>query len=681
MSDAYLAQYLGAGFKERILAAEREQEILIASEPGEATGIQAVPSKSAGTVKMGVVSGGGGMEMASSETPAVEQTPVDPTTLVVKRRSSNPAPKPVSITPPNVERLGKYALLRLLAEGGMGRVYLARRDGADEICVLKTLRPDIVGDDVTRRRFIREAQLAALLHHDNIARLLDAGFEGGTFCIALEYIPGKDLESMMHELYARRRLLPFPVSVSALIGVLDGLDHAHRVTDPKGRPLAIVHRDLSPRNMMLTFEGVAKVIDFGVARASLDDFKTAPGMVMGTFRYVSPEMARAEAVDHRSDIYAAGVVLYELLSGFPVVPPSKVAVDMLRSVVSGAPQPLHEVATQIPVALSEAIAKAMQKKPADRWQTAAEFRAAIVTAVPEWAHTPKSVLSEFLRTWFKDDAKQAGAIVELSHLAEPAERTRTFVLDDAVEPTAVVPMAEFAEVEELLATKTGLVFPEAPEPTRSVVIERTVAVPTRIIDARSQPEQPAHVSVRPSPPSAPARWKGPALIGLGMVLMLAIQVIYTRVTAVPERSVVAVESPAPSVVAASPVASPGALPVLAASPSPTFSPVPTHSAAPAKKLPALPSAKSEERQPQGPSSASQSNSEAAVLLASVLKLDDTKQDDLDRIRKRAEVLVEALPSAQQPRVRGFLEQARQTGSAAPLVSALRLLNDAQASLH
>ncbi|MFO0726493.1 MAG: protein kinase [Myxococcota bacterium] len=487
-------------------------------------------------------------------------------------------------------RLGKYTLLKPLAEGGMGQVYLAQRDGSDQICVLKTLRPDVVNDETSRRRFLREARLAAFLDHPNIARLLDAGDEDGTFCIALEFIAGKDIESMMHELIRKGRLLPFEASVSAMVGILDGLEAAHTATDPSGQPMNIVHRDLSPRNMMLTFDGQAKVIDFGVARASINDFKTAPGMVMGTFRYVSPEMATASQVDHRSDVYAAGVVLYELLTGQAVVGQTANPVDMLRAVVTQSPPPVHTANPAAPAALSPVIMRALEKNPGQRWQTAAEFRAAIVAAVPEMAHFPKPQLGLFLRTWFPGDAAAASAVVELSNFAEPSERTRTFVLD--LEPVAPKDL-DTMEVE--LETKTGLVFPPAPASlapsmTTTVVLEPTVAAQTRLID-RSQSQR----SVRPAPP--PPR-RGPwthVLTAVVTATVTAAVVIGTRQP--PEPQLVPVPAPsaegrpvpavgARTVPTQEPIPMPTKAPVRSLSPAPSPRPTPSATAAPSSAEPA-----------------------------------------------------------------------------------------------
>lgn len=680
LADVQMAQYVAAGFQQHIASLQHDLQQLLASDPGTATGISPSPTSTSETSTGAALLESPAMDSTPAEQRALEQTPADPSTLVVRRKSSDPPDRAaVTLTPAPMQRLGRYAILKRLAEGGMGQVYLAKRDGSDEICVLKTLRTEVVGDDTSRRRFLREAQVAALLQHENIARLLGASFEDETFCIAMEYIPGKDIEGMMHELYAQRRLLPFPVSVSALIGVLDGLDHAHSALDPSGRPLGIVHRDLSPRNMMLTFDGQAKVIDFGVARAKLDDFKTAPGMVMGTFRYVSPEMARAEPIDHRSDIYASGVVLYELLSGIPVVPPSSVAVDMLRSVVSRTPDPLKTIAPSIPAALSDAVMKAIQKRPADRWQSAGEFRAALVAAVPDWAHTPKPVLAEFLRTWFKKDAQQAAAIVELSHLAEPAaERTRTFVLgEDAVEPTAVVPMAEFAEVEEVLATKTGLVFPPAPELTQSVVVERTQAAPTRIIDARSQPEAPAHVSVKPSPPSmvpagANANVKLVALsaaLGGAAVTLLIVLVAVLMTGRGPVQ--VPVER-APT--AAGSVSGVGAV----RSPEPEFvEPISTEPYFPRPKRPVSPSPESASSPAPSSTRAPQPPDEVAELVRLAKQVPDAPPDAPVRAEffSRASKLASSVPAEHRGKVDGALRIASRRGAGeaefTALVEALR----------
>lgn len=553
-------------------------------------------------------------------TPAVEETPV------IER-----VPRKPRQPPPDAERLGHYALLRRLAEGGMGQVYLAQRDGSERICVLKTLRPDLLDSETTKKRFVREAQLAAYLEHPNIARLLDAGFEDETFAIAFEFIAGKDVESMMHELLYQKRLLPFEASVSLMVGILDGLDFAHEAKDPTGRPLNIVHRDLSPRNMMLTFDGFAKVIDFGVARASLDDFKTAPGLVMGTFRYVSPEIAQAGPVDRRSDVYAAGVVLYELLSGVGVVQPRARAVEMLQAVILGSPEPLHQVNKAISASLSAAVMKAIEKDPSRRWQTAAEFRSAIVAAAPELAHFPRASLAQFLRTWFKEDAERASAIVELSALSEPGERTRTFVLDTGPPEEMVVPV-DFEAMEVDLATKTGLVFPELPlsSGTQSVLVERTTMVPTRLVDRRDQPSQ------RPAPP--PRRsgvWSHGASALLGAAAMLVVVWLLAPRTA-PTVETLEVE---PSV-AASPAVSvhPMASPIGSLAPS----------AAPRRPSPAAP-----RTAPQSPPQASEASPAPR------------RQSELRRLFGALERSF-IQPLSDDPSFEPFLTEARRVaGSAAP----------------
>jgi serine/threonine protein kinase len=191
---------------------------------------------------------------------------------------TSPPPSPTPSASPSVgRRIGKYTIRAPLSEGGMARVYIAQRDGADQICVLKQLLLDLESNEVAVARFRREAHVAAFLRHPNIARVIDAGEDGETFYIAMDLINGKDLESMAHELLRSHRLLPYPITLTAMVGILDGLAYAHAARDPDGQWMQVVHRDLSPRNMMLTFDGTAKVIDFGMAKGRFDSFKTLPG--------------------------------------------------------------------------------------------------------------------------------------------------------------------------------------------------------------------------------------------------------------------------------------------------------------------------------------------------------------------------------------------------------------------
>lgn len=311
-----------------------------------------------------------------------------------------------------VRRLGRYTILEALAKGGMAQVFIAQKDNAPEICVLKQLLGELETHATAGKRFYREAHVASYLDHPRIARTIDAGFEDGAFCIAMEFIAGRDVESLMHLLMRQGRMLPYELSLAVALGVLEGLEYAHEAKDPSGVPLDLVHRDLSPRNVMLSFDGEVKIIDFGLARGKVDDFKTAPGMILGTLRYVSPEQAVADPVDARSDLYSIAVVLYEMLSGRPLVRDGK-ALDVLTDVVQRIPEPITVRNPHLPASLDPVLARALAKDPNERYQTARELRRALETAAGSLARTPKGSIGEFVTSLFPQERDKALARLEL----------------------------------------------------------------------------------------------------------------------------------------------------------------------------------------------------------------------------------------------------------------------------
>jgi hypothetical protein len=328
------------------------------------------------------------------------------------------------------------------------------------------------------------------LNHPNIARILDAGLEANTFCIAFEYIAGKDGETMMHRLLSQGRMLPYEVSIAFGLGVLRGLTYAHEAKDPEGNKLGLVHRDLSPRNMMLGFNGDIKIIDFGLAHGQMGDFKTAPGMVLGTLRYVSPEQALTDPIDRRSDLYSISVVLQEMLSGRWVVQPGK-PFEVLKSVISDVPPMVTELNPHLPAALGPVIAKGMAKTPSDRWQTAEEYLEALRAAAGSLVETDKAILGEFVTELFPEDARSSTSVIELGQkrfetrmrgasmavvrpagLSDPESndgRTRTGYLDqtrvaqvDLVEPTELTRTAGYNDQTRIAPQDLTLIAPRYP---------------------------------------------------------------------------------------------------------------------------------------------------------------------------------------------------------------------------
>ena len=216
------------------------------------------------------------------------------------------------------QRLGPYTLLRHLASGGMGDVYLAhaRFDDGERLCVVKPVRPEFARDRVALRRFVDEARTSALMAHANVVTVLDVGEDAGTAFIVVEYVLGRDLMAVMARASRVGRAIPEAVALFVVTELLEALDYVHRAVHPRtGEPLHVVHRDISPHNLLISDGGAVKLIDFGIARSAVKSDRTQVGMLIGKVRYMSPEQARGEAVDSATDVWAACVIACELLTG------------------------------------------------------------------------------------------------------------------------------------------------------------------------------------------------------------------------------------------------------------------------------------------------------------------------------------------------------------------------------
>jgi serine/threonine protein kinase len=304
-----------------------------------------------------------------------------------------------TIQPP--KRIASYSVLCELARGGMAQVFIAQRDGAKDVCVIKKLHAELQAQEPVVRRFYREANVASQLQHPNIARVIDAGFEGRDLYIALEYIAGQTLEAITRALQLRGQRLPIEAVIAMGAAVLDGLAYAHAMTDADGKSLGLVHRDLSPRNVMLSYAGETKIIDFGVARGNVDQNHTEPGMLLGTLRYFSPEQALGDIVDHRSDLYSLSVLLWELFAGRPLIA-AATPIQMLSSIYEDEPPLLSSLDPTIPRAIEAVVAAGLAKERDERWQSAAELRHALLEAAP-LPDKPQSILGPLMRELFPTD--------------------------------------------------------------------------------------------------------------------------------------------------------------------------------------------------------------------------------------------------------------------------------------
>ncbi len=278
---------------------------------------------------------------------------------------------------------GRYVLTRLIGEGGMAEVYQASvrvAEGLTKWVVIKKIRADFADDRDFTRMFVDEAKIALSLNHANIVQVFDFGQIRGTFYLAMELIEGIDLMRLFHALRAHED--SFPAVIAAYIGhqVASGLAYAHRKCDDYGAALGIVHRDVSPHNMMLSFEGQVKILDFGIARTrrawDRDNERVEAETIKGKVAYMSPEQSLGKLVDQRSDLYSLGVVLYELLTG-ELLFRNRDRMKALERVRTEPIPPILESAPDLPDELAHIVDKALARDPDQRWDSAREMQSAL----------------------------------------------------------------------------------------------------------------------------------------------------------------------------------------------------------------------------------------------------------------------------------------------------------------
>ena len=311
-----------------------------------------------------------------------------------------------------------YKVHKKLDEGGCGELWLATKGSDATWWVIKTLRPDLARRPDIGRRFEREIRILAELDHPHVVRVHGARRtpQGHLFTV-MEFIRGLDFERVLYHFRAQGRLLPADLSLRVVIDVLAGLHAAHELKE-SGRPVGVVHRDLSPRNLMVDADGTTKVIDFGLAAAQMTSEPYRTRADVGTPRFWSPEQARGKVgIDRRSDVYAAAVILYEALVGRAVAPFAELS-EIRRAVVDDRPPLVHEIVPTLPETLSAVVARALSKEADDRFDTAEAFAKALVDA---WADRPirsHAGVAEFLRAEgppaYGQSAAQSPVAVDLS---------------------------------------------------------------------------------------------------------------------------------------------------------------------------------------------------------------------------------------------------------------------------
>ncbi len=347
----------------------------------------------------------------------------------IRRESLEPAP----------QRIGRYHVESLLGSGGMGVVYLASRESPRRNVALKVLPRRSVSESM-RRRFEHEAQALGRLDHPNIAQIFDAGLHEERFYIASELIDGVEVDLLLRQHRAREgKEARLPLDITARLGLemLMALDFAHRARVAEDEPLELIHRDVSLRNLMVTFRGELKVIDFGIAKAKLDEFKTATGALVGTPKYMSPDQIEGRPLDLRSDIYSAAVVLYELLGGRSMLEPGLSIVQVLQSVMNAQPPPLSSQNSELPEALDPIFDRALQKEPEDRFESASEFAAALQPYLQPLMASNERIASFVLELFPQRHARFAHVYSQTQ--PDPSEPHEPTVTAFELAPTKTVP--------------------------------------------------------------------------------------------------------------------------------------------------------------------------------------------------------------------------------------------------
>ncbi|HEX6836037.1 MAG TPA: protein kinase [Polyangia bacterium] len=275
---------------------------------------------------------------------------------------------------------GKYLLLRQLAIGGMAEVYLARQSGPagfEKECVIKRILPSLAADQQFVNMFLDEARIAARLSHPNIVQIFDLGSIGeGDYFLAMEHVHGVDLQQIEEAEAQRGGRIPLAIAVRIASNVAEGLEHAHRATDGRNQPLGLVHRDVTPSNVIVSFDGVGKILDFGIAKAVAKKGRTEVGVIKGKIPYMSPEQVQGEQLDYRSDIFSLGTMLYELTTGHKPFEGEGPA-DLSMKILNDEPRPPEFYVDRYPPPLNDLIERAMAKKPANRFQSARELHEAL----------------------------------------------------------------------------------------------------------------------------------------------------------------------------------------------------------------------------------------------------------------------------------------------------------------
>lgn len=345
-------------------------------------------------------------------------------------------------------QLGRYRIVDRLAVGGMAEIYIARAQGVQNFekeYVLKLIHPKYVGDSEFIRMLCDEAKLTASLSHQNIAQVIDLDVEGDNYFIAMEYVRGKDLYQLLADAFDQRKRFPLDVAAWIAAEIASGLNYAHNKVSDDGTPLNLVHRDISPQNVLISFEGEVKIVDFGVAKAAMGARpETQAGIIKGKFRYMSPEQAWGEKLDGRSDIFSATLCLYEMVTGMTAYEDTDDMRAMLLMMREAQVRDVREFRPDCDPRLISIIEKGLAKSRHDRYATGRELQIALL----EFVHSTSpgfhaGRVTDFMVDLFPEDAAAHNVLLE--HAQDVTGQTMDMVATEETTSDRNAPKGLLAE--------------------------------------------------------------------------------------------------------------------------------------------------------------------------------------------------------------------------------------------
>ncbi len=351
--------------------------------------------------------------------------------------------------------LGRYRILQPLARGGMGVVYLARIEGAagfSKPVVVKRVLPHLDEQEASRQQFIREARILSHLQHPGIVGVIDFAETDDGYLMVLEYVHGYHLGRWLRYVVKQRGAMNWQLAALVLIRVLDALEYAHTYSRSDGKPLGIVHRDVSPGNVLIDLEGNVRLLDFGIAHAKgdTDEFKTEEGILKGKLPFIAPEVYGASRASPRSDVYACGVVLYQLLTGRnPFV--GKSMSETVNLVLSHTPEAVSKVRSDIPPQLDSVVDLSLSKDPELRFQSADEMASALRELLPRPETEIRQHFKEVIRTDFSGDMPELLNLTSLTDLEAAWQASGSGELEGSLLRSSLPPPLE-SDATDLVKT-------------------------------------------------------------------------------------------------------------------------------------------------------------------------------------------------------------------------------------